>query len=147
MMESPTHNFFPSFRLKRTIPLFREGDPCTGAWIVMRGRVALDMKAASRRRITITQAEPGDVLALSEAISGTRYSMSAVAALKDCEVRFIPRDDVLHIMESDPLTRMELLHVLSDGVRTVYQCLRNLKFRRKAPAHMPAITNLGELSA
>ena len=111
---------------QRAVVLFAEGDPCKGAWIVMRGKVGLAMRSGVRRRLTITYAEPGAVLGIAEAIGGGNYLTSAVAAT-NIEVQFVSRADLFEIMNDDPLTGMELVQMLSGDLGRMYESIRGLK--------------------
>jgi|SRR5581483_8271411 len=123
----PTPSGFPAMQVKRAGVLYAEGNRCHGAWILMRGKVGLAMRSGSRRRLTITYAEPGAVLGIAEAIAGGNYLASAVAAT-NIEVQFVPRCDLMEIMVDDPITGMELVQMLSGDLGKVYERIRALKF-------------------
>src|SRR5947209_14638300 len=90
---SPDASSFPESKLKRYDLLFAQGEPCHGVWILMRGKIAIGVKAG-RRSLTIKYAAPGAVLGLAEAVDGGTYGTTAVA-VTNVEVQFVPRNDIL----------------------------------------------------
>jgi CRP-like cAMP-binding protein len=73
-------------------------------------------------------AAPGAVLGLAEAVGGGRYRTTAVA-VTNVEVQFVPRNDILEIMQEDAVTGMELLQTLSHDLAHMYRTVQRTTAR------------------
>ena len=89
---------------------------------VVHGKVAVDLRSGKRRRV-VSYAAPGAVLGLPESVDGCAHQRTAVAKTT-CEVHFVPREDVLEIIQDDPLTGIEILQVMSDQVSAMHRTIR-----------------------
>ncbi len=85
---NPTSTQFSTSKLKRCQVLFAEGEPCHGAWILIRGKVAIAVNAGAHS-FTTKYATPGAVLGLAEAVGGGPFRATAVAST-NIEVKFVP---------------------------------------------------------
>ena len=97
--------------------LFVQGDAPSGIYILQSGNVTMTMKSPTGDEIVAVQPEPGSLLGLPGVVGDSPYSMSAYAKA-GAEISFLTRDDLSHLMLSEPALSMKLLRVLANEVRT-----------------------------
>lgn len=68
--------------------LFREGDPCRGAYFVELGELLLTI-ASGDRHWTVGSAHAGHLLGISSVITGSDYQCTAETA-RDSKISFVP---------------------------------------------------------
>jgi len=98
-------------------PLFRQGEPAVGIFILHKGVVMLSMMSQDGHSLFAAQAKPGSILGLPGAISNQPYTLSATAGA-GAEVCFVGRDDLTAVMHSDPAMSIKMLEVLAAEVRS-----------------------------
>jgi CRP-like cAMP-binding protein len=79
--------------------LFVEGQTPRGVFVVCSGKVKLYTTSKEGRVLILKQAQAGEVLGLSAAISGTNYEMTAETALP-CQLDFIGRQDFMDLLQN-----------------------------------------------
>ncbi len=72
--------------------LFREGDPCRGAYFVELGELQLTI-ASGERQWSIGSAHAGHLLGISSVITGSDHQCTAEAA-RDCKITFVPAGEM-----------------------------------------------------
>ena len=110
---------------KRGTALFHQGEPCNGAFVVLRGKVSLWTGASSARSICLKIPETRPVLALAEVIGGGPHQTTAVART-DVAVHFIPKRDVISMMTHDAAMGMQVLRMLTGDVSTLYRQIKHI---------------------
>jgi CRP-like cAMP-binding protein len=108
---------------KKTRPLFVQGESCDGAFVVLHGRVALSTGNSSKQQIRLSYVDRGAVVGLAETIGGGPYQTTAIAAT-DVAVRFIPKSDVLSMMENDPTTGLHVIQILTGHLGQLYDRIK-----------------------
>ena len=98
-------------------PLFRQGEPAVGIFILHKGTVTLSSMSQDGHSLLAAQAKPGSLLGLPGTISNEPYSMSATAAA-GAEVCFVSHDDLTALMHTDPVMSIKMLQVLAAEVRS-----------------------------
>ena len=98
-------------------PLFRQGEPAVGIFILHKGVVTLSMMSQDGHSLLAAQARPGSILGLPGTISNQPYSLSATAAA-GADVCFVSRDDITAVMHADPVMSIKMLQVLAAEVRS-----------------------------
>jgi CRP-like cAMP-binding protein len=106
-------------------PLFKQGDPPVGVYVVRKGKVALTMQSPGGEVVMQIQATPGSLLGLPGLIGNEPYSLSAVA-MSGAEVGFVVRDDFSALIQADPQLSFKVLQVLAAEVRTARQAIFDL---------------------
>jgi CRP/FNR family transcriptional regulator len=76
--------------------LFREGDPCSGVYLLCSGKVKISAASREGRVLILRIVDAGDVLGMSAAFSNLNYEVTA-EALEPCRVRVLPTRH-LHFM-------------------------------------------------
>jgi CRP/FNR family transcriptional regulator len=98
-------------------PLFRQGEPAVGIFILHKGTVTLSSMSQDGHSLLAAQAKPGSILGLPGTISNQPYSLSATAAA-GADVCFVSRDDITAVMHADPVMSIKMLQVLAAEVRS-----------------------------
>jgi CRP-like cAMP-binding protein len=104
--------------------IFRQGDLPFGIFIVRRGYAVLTMLSGANIVMQLVT-NPGSILGLPAAISGSAYSLTAHAPV-DSEIDFVPIEDLMHLMHTDPAVSLNLLPILSAEVRAARQAVSAL---------------------
>ncbi len=114
---------FESLKVTRAYPkgstLFNEGQPSTAVYMLCQGKVKLSTCSPDGKIIILGIAEPGDVLGLSAAISGTDYETTA-EVLDLCQVNYIRSSDFLQFIRECPDAGLNAAKQLSRNYHTAY---------------------------
>jgi len=98
--------------------LFRQGDAVTGIFIVSKGRARLTLRSPGGKVHLEEIVGRGGLLGLPAAISGTPYSLTA-EILSDAELAFLPREELVGMMQNDTSLTLRLVELLSQEVRAM----------------------------
>jgi len=85
--------------------LFRLGDPADRLFLIERGRIKLTLPMRVRDRqedVLVEEKSPGQAVGWSALIPPYRFTLSASAALLDCEVIALPREALLNYFAANP---------------------------------------------
>jgi len=96
--------------------IFREGAPGDGVYIVKEGLIEISGVFNETTRRTFSKFAPGDLFGEMAIIEHRPRSATATAA-KDTEVYFIPRGEILGLMERSPALSLSLLQLISRRLR------------------------------
>jgi len=103
-------------------PLFRQGEPAVGIFILHQGMITLSMMSQDGHSLLAAQAKPGSILGLPGAISNEPYTITATAAA-GAEVSFVGREDLTALMHANPVMSIKMLQVLAAEVRSARKAL------------------------
>ncbi len=96
--------------------IFKEGDPGDGLYLVKEGLVEISASASQTGRYIFAEAGPGDLLGEMAVIEDQPRSANAVARKKTV-VYFIPRVDVLQLVDRSPGLALAVLREISHRLR------------------------------
>jgi signal transduction histidine kinase len=106
--------------------IFKEGDAGDGVYFVKDGLVELSVSVAAKSRHVFSQVRPGDIFGELAVIDDKPRSASALSAA-DTAVDFIPRADLLKLVEDSPSLALALLREISERLREFnHQYLREV---------------------
>jgi CRP/FNR family cyclic AMP-dependent transcriptional regulator len=111
--------------------LFIEGQTPRGAFVLCSGKVKLSTTSKEGKVLILKQAEAGDVLGLSAAISGTNYEMTAETAMP-CQLNFIGRSDLMKLLQSESEVGMHAAVWLSREFQGAYRDIHDLVLARSS---------------
>ena len=97
--------------------LFRQGDAPVGLYILRRGEVSLSAAGNGTAPMQTMVAAPGSLLGLPGVAGNQPYTLTATAH-EGAQVSFVPREDFLAFMHSEPAISLKILHVLAAEVRS-----------------------------
>ena len=114
-------------------PVFQQGRPAQGIYLVEKGEVRLTMPSSPQRTFEI--AGPGTVLGLSETMTGEAHKLSAAAA-SQAEIAYVERGSLLEFLRAHHQFCLQIVHLLSDDLHGLYQRFQSMSSeerpRRKA---------------
>ncbi len=125
-------------KLQRVIPgdvLFREGETAGGVYVLHEGGVDLIFSARTGDAKPLMFVEPGQILGLSEVVTGHRHDATATARTR-CLVGFVPSHDLLRILEGNTAAWFSVLQLLSRDLNACWQCMRRLGAPCRGEARM-----------
>ena len=106
-------------RYPRGSALYMEGQPAKGVYLLCSGKVKLSTYSEEGRAIILRIAEPGEILGLSAAISGTFYEKTAQAS-DDCTASFIKKKDFLDFLGTHHDAALSALRQLSSNYQKAH---------------------------
>lgn len=111
--------------------LFVEGQTPRGVFVLCSGKVKLYTTSKEGRVLILKQAEAGEAMGLSAAISGTKYEMTAETAVP-CQLNFIGRQDLMTLLENQSEMGMHATMSLSREFQGAYRDIHDLVLARSS---------------
>jgi CRP/FNR family transcriptional regulator len=102
--------------------LFAQGDSPVGLYIVRNGAARLTMESAEGKPLVAVTAPMGSLLGLPGVLGNQPYTLTATAEA-GAVVAFIPRDEFIALMQSEPLMALKILGVLAAEVRSARRAI------------------------
>jgi signal transduction histidine kinase len=96
--------------------VFKEGDTGDGVYVVKEGQVQISGLVGENVRHVFSEVKPGEIFGEMAVLENKPRSASAVT-VGDTTVYFIPRDELLKLVESSPGLSLELLREISNRLR------------------------------
>jgi signal transduction histidine kinase len=96
--------------------VFKEGDNGDGVYVVKSGSVEISVKLSENVSRVFSQVGPGELFGEMAVLEMKPRSATATAA-KDSVVYFIPRDELLVMVNRSPALALELLREISERLR------------------------------
>lgn len=110
-------------------PLYRQGDPADGWWIVRRGQVLEYLVDPAGREQILRLAPAGSVCGMSGLGPGSIHWANARAGRRGADTYFIPRKKGWKLAEANPGLVYALLAGMAEEVRLAYHKLHGLAMR------------------
>ncbi|MFZ1915973.1 MAG: cyclic nucleotide-binding domain-containing protein [Terriglobales bacterium] len=114
--------------------LFREGQTARGVFLLCEGRVRLSVCSESGRRMTLRTATAGEVLALSAALSGGVYEVTA-EVVDQVQVAEVRRKDLVHFLHQHCDVCLQVVNLLSEDLHDAYDRVRAVGLVRTRHPH------------
>jgi CRP/FNR family transcriptional regulator, cyclic AMP receptor protein len=111
--------------------LFVEGQKSRGVFVLCSGKVKLSTTSKDGKVLILKQAEAGEVLGLSAAISGTDYEMTAETATP-CQLNFIGRSDFMTLLQNECEVGAHAALWLSREFQGAYRDIHDLVLARSS---------------
>jgi CRP-like cAMP-binding protein len=122
-------------RKPRHSVLFRYGEKSFGMFVVLSGRVSLDVGIASPFARAYTA---GALLGLPATISRREYSMTATVT-EDAELVFWTADELESLLRKNPTLCQELLAIMAERVAANHEVMKALLNGRKPPSQKSGV--------
>jgi signal transduction histidine kinase len=103
-------------RIPKDQEIFKEGDKGDGVYVVKEGRVEISGRVGQDVRLVFSQIGPGDIFGEMAVIENKPRSANAVAR-EETTVYFIPRAEMVTLVERSPALAMGLLREISHRLR------------------------------
>jgi CRP/FNR family cyclic AMP-dependent transcriptional regulator len=111
--------------------LFVEGQTARGIFVLCSGTVKLSTASKEGKMLILKQAQAGEVLGLSAAISGTNYEMTAETA-SACQLNFISRQDLMKLLQKESEVGTHAATWLSHEFQSAYRDIHDLVLARSS---------------
>jgi CRP/FNR family transcriptional regulator len=111
--------------------LFVEGQTPRGIFVICSGVVKLSTTSKEGKVLILKQAEAGEVLGLSAAISSTNYEMTAETATA-CQLNFISRPDLMALLQNHSEVGVRSAVWLSREFQGAYRDIHDLVLARSS---------------
>ena len=108
-----------------------EGQTPRGVFVLCSGKVKLSTTSKEGKILILKQAEAGEVLGLSAAISGTNYEMTAETA-SPCQLNFIGRQDLMTLLQNESEVEVHSALWLSREFQGAYRDIHDLVLARSS---------------
>ena len=115
--------------------LFAEGEPARGVFILRTGRATASISSSEGRLVTLRIAQAGDVLGLNSVLRNASYN-TTVKTIESCGTEFVPRKDLVDLMERNPSTAQAIAQLLSREVAELTDRVRSLLLPQTANARL-----------
>jgi len=119
----------PVRRLSRGEPLFRQGEPATAVFLIVRGRLRMIRHLTAGERITIHTGRTGELFAEGSLFSDV-YLCDAIAA-EPTQVRACGKAEMLAAIDDSPSTMLALLQQVTHSLHHA-RAMRELRNIRSA---------------
>jgi CRP/FNR family transcriptional regulator len=96
----------------RGVVLFAEGEPVRGVYILRSGSASVSISSSDGRVVMLRVAHAGDILGLNSVLRNGSYE-TTVKALEPCRTDFIPRAQLIELMEQSEAGARAILKILS----------------------------------
>ena len=111
--------------------LFVEGQTPRGVYVLCSGKAKLSTTSKEGKVLILKQAEAGEVLGLSAAISGTNYEMTAETCTP-CQLNFISRHDLMRLLQNQSEVGVHSAQFLSREFQGAYRDIHELVLARSS---------------
>ena len=92
--------------------LFAQGEPARGVYILRTGRATVSIASSEGRVVILRMAQAGDVLGLNCVLRNATYE-TTVKTLESCRVDFIPRRELIELVENNNGGTVAVMKLLS----------------------------------
>jgi len=115
--------------------LFAEGESARGVFILRTGRATVSISSSEGRLVILRVARAGDVLGLNSVLRNASYN-TTVKSIESCRTEFIPRKDLVALMERNQSTAQAIAQLLSREVAELTDRVRSLLLPQTANARL-----------
>lgn len=115
-------------RLARGGMLFLEGDPATGFFVLISGRVRIFKSSAEGKEYNLHQVNPGQIFAEAAIFKGHGYPANCQATA-DSELAFFPKDEFLALVTRYPQIALKIMGGLASWLREFTVKLEDLSLK------------------
>lgn len=133
--------------VKKGEPIFQEGEKLNGVFCVREGISKLSKLSANGKDQIVKLATKGQVLGQRSVIAEETSNLSAVA-VNDMEVCFIPKDGIMHTLNTNPNFAVEVLRHMAHDLKEADDVIVNMSQKtvkqRVAEAFLYMKKNYGE---
>jgi len=115
--------------------LFAEGEPARGVYILRTGSATVSISSRDGRIVTPRVARAGDVLGLNSVLASSSYE-ATVKTLEPCRTDFIPRAELVELIEKSHAGARAILKILSHELTELTERTRSLLLPQTASARL-----------
>jgi CRP/FNR family transcriptional regulator len=115
--------------------LFVEGESARGVFILRTGRATISISSSEGRVVILRIAQAGDVLGLNSVLRHASYN-TTVKTVEPCRTEFIPRRELIDLMERSQPTAQAIAQLLGREVAELTDRARLLLLPQTANARL-----------
>ena len=115
--------------------LFAEGESARGVYILRTGTATVSISSSEGRIVTPRLAQAGDVLGLNSVLRSSSYD-ATVKTLEPCRTDFIPRAELIELIEKSHAGARAILKILSHELTELTERTRSLLLPQTARARL-----------
>lgn len=115
--------------------LYEEGEESSRLFTVLEGRVKLCMDSSFDKRMTVRIARRGQLLGITEVLSGSSFELTAEAMSK-CSIASVPRDEFCRLLLRNPNAYGCLAHDIGRDYKCACERLRMLVLAPSVPIRL-----------
>jgi len=115
--------------------LFAEGESARGVYILRTGSATVSISSIDGRIVTPRVARAGDVLGLNSVLASSSYE-ATVKTLEPCRTDFIPRAELVELIEKSHAGARAILKILSHELTELTERTRSLLLPLTASARL-----------
>ncbi|MEZ4648049.1 MAG: Crp/Fnr family transcriptional regulator [Candidatus Eisenbacteria bacterium] len=112
-------------KVEKGAALFQEGDPATGIYVLLDGRMKIAKETADGKVYVLHFVAPGQLFAEAAAFELGEFPASAIA-LEPSEVAFFPRSEFLELIREHPMISLKVISGLSRWIREFMERIEEL---------------------
>jgi len=125
----------PTLQHARGAVLFTEGELAQGVYILLSGRATVSISSRGGKIVILRVVQSGDVLGLNSALRNCTFDVT-VKALETCRTHFIPRSELLALMEKYPRWTQAALLTLSNELTEIANRAKSLFLSQTSSAKL-----------
>ncbi len=103
--------------------VFNAGETSKGIYLIHEGKIRLSMSGGGSTGLNSRLARRGEILGLSTTVSGRPYEVTAESVCLT-KLSFIPKNDVIRLMDQDSDFAFRVLHFLCDDLGNAFEHVR-----------------------
>jgi CRP/FNR family transcriptional regulator, cyclic AMP receptor protein len=115
--------------------LFAEGESARGVYLLRTGRATVSISSSEGRIVITRLAQAGDVLGLNSVLRSSSYD-ATVKTLEPCRTDFIPRAELIDLIEKSHEGARAILKILSHELTELAEQTRSLLLPQTAAARL-----------
>ena len=127
--ETAIHDVLSDLATSESCPagkvLFRDGEEPRGIYILQSGQVDLIYSARNGHTKPLRTAGEGQILGVGDVVARRSHDCTATCR-SNVDVGFIPRDEFLRAIDTNPAVWFRVLQLLSEDVNSCYDCMRTI---------------------
>lgn len=117
------------FKYKKGQIIAHEDEPCTTLGVILKGEVEIQRLYSSGKTIVLSRFSKGDVFGEAILFASTSAYPATVAAVTDCEILYINRDEILKIFTQNEVALNNFLVLLSNKIMILNSKIKNISFK------------------
>jgi CRP/FNR family cyclic AMP-dependent transcriptional regulator len=115
--------------------LFAEGETARGVYILRTGRAMVSISSSEGRIVITRLVQAGDVLGLNSVLRSSSYD-ATVKTLEPCRTEFIPRAELIELIEKSHAGARAVLKILSHELTELTERTRSVVLPQTASAKL-----------
>ncbi len=119
---------------KKKSVLFWEGDPATGFFLLLSGRMRIYKSSPDGKEYTLHIIHPGNIFAEAAIFKGKGFPANCVA-LEDSVVAFFPKNEFIQLLTTSPHIALKIIGTLSSWLRDFSRTIEELSLK-EVPARL-----------